>query len=209
MEAAEFSDTLFLELTIILLYGQLKVDFLKEGTPASVAVCFNTVREKYYQAAVEWLLAGIATQSTGRSQAGEGNERVVRDWPLKFRNVALLYSPVGRQLISGSYWDALYGGGNRELFPASALLRTEKELLFITEEKLPGRFHFHRGQKFGKIITYFPLAHLANYRIIERRRVDTLSLLIHAGYGGDTFEIAFPKEKRERVLDVMRSILPD
>jgi hypothetical protein len=209
MEAADFSDTLFLELTVILLYGQLKVEFLKEGTPVSAAVYFNTVREKYYQEALEWLLARIATRSKGRNQAREGNERVVRDWPLKFRNVALMYLPVGRQLISGLYWDALYGGGNRELSPACALVRTENELLLITEEKLPGRFHFHQGKKFGEIITYVPLAHLASYRIIERPRVDTLSLLIHAGFGGDTLEIAFPKEKRERVLDLMRSIMLD
>jgi hypothetical protein len=211
MEAADFSDTLLIELTIILLYGQLKVDFLKEGTPASATVYFNTVREKYYQEALELLLAGIATDSKGRSQAEEGknNDRVVRDWPIKFRNVALRYSPIGRQLISGLYWDALYGGGNRELSPASALVRTEKELLLIAEEKLPGRFHFHRGQKFGEIITYFPLAHLASYRILERRRVDTLSLLVHAGYGGESLEIAFPKEKRERMLELMRSIMVD
>ncbi|MBV9999773.1 MAG: hypothetical protein JO015_11760 [Verrucomicrobia bacterium] len=209
MEAADFSDTLFIELTIILLYGQLKVDFLKEGTPSSVTVYFNTVREKYYQEAVELLLGGIATESRGKSQAGEvkKNERVVSDWPIKFRNVALRYSPIARQLMSGLYWDALYGGGNRELSPASALVRTEKELLLIAEEKLPGRFHFRRDQKFGEIITYFPLAHLANYRILERRRVDTLTLLVHAGYGGETLEITFPTEKRGRMVELMRSIM--
>jgi hypothetical protein len=209
MEAADFSDTLLIELTIILLYGQLKVDFVKEGTPVSVAVYFNTVKEKYYQEAMESLLAGIATESKARRQAGEVNEPVVRDWPLKFRNVALMYSPAGRQLIAGLYWDALYGGGNRELSPACALLRTEKELLLITEEKLSGRFHLHRDQKLGEIITYVPLAHLASYCILERPRVDTLSLLVHAGYGGETFDIAFPKEKRPRVLDIMRSIMLD
>ena len=205
MEAADFSDTLFIELTVILLYGQLKIDFLKEGTPASVTVYFNTVKEKYYQEALELLLAGIATEPKGSSQAvAQANVQAVRDWPLKFRNVALRYCPVGRRLISGLYWDTLYGSRNRELAPAGALARTEKELLLIAEEHLPGRFHFHRGQKFGEIITYFPLAHLAHYRIAERRQFDTLSLLVHAGYGGENFEIAFPKEKCERVLELMR-----
>ena len=209
MEAADFSDTLLLELTIILLYGQLKLDFLKEGTPASATMYFNTVKEKYYQAAVQLLLDGIATEPKGGAQAREGRERVVKDWPLKFRNVALMYSPAGRQLISGVYWDALYKGRNRELSPACALARTEKELLLIMEEKLPGRFRFHRDQKFGEIITYVPLAHLAGYRIIERRRMDILSLLVHAGYGGETLEVAFPKERRSRVLDLMRPITLD
>lgn len=209
MEAADFSDTLFIELTVILLYGQLKVDFVKEGTPASATVYFNTVREKYYQEAMESLLAGITTESKVRRQAGAVNERVVRDWPLKFCNVALMYSPAGRQLIAGLYWDALYGRDNRELSPACALLRTEKELLLITEEKLSGRVHFRRDQKLGEIITYVPLAHLAGYRIVERPRVDTLSLLVHAGYGGETLELAFPKDKRPQVLDLMRSIMLD
>ena len=210
MEAAEFSDTLFIELTIILLYGQLKIDFLKEGTPMSVAVYFNTVRDGYYQTALEWLLAGIATPSRTSTQAGDGRQQVTGDWPLKFRNVALRYAPAGRQLISGVYWDALYRGANRELCPASALVRTEKELLLITEEKLGGRFHAHRrGQKFGEIISYFPCAHLAGYRMLDRSRMDTLRLLVHAGYGGETVDIAFPKEKRKRVLDLMSSMMLD
>ena len=158
---------------------------------------------------LQQLLAGIATEPKGRSRAGEETGRVVKDWPMKFRNVALRYSPLGRQPIAGLYWDALYGEFNRELSPASALLRTENELLLVTEEKLPGRFHLHRAQKFGEIITYFPLSHLAGYRILERPRVDTLSLLVHAGYGGETLDIAFPKEERPRVLDLMRSIILD
>ena len=86
-------------------------------------------------------------------------------------------------------------------------MRTDKELVLIAEEKLPGRFHFDRGQKFGQIITYLPLSHLASYHLIERPRADTLSLLIHAGYGGETLDIVFPKDKRARVLDLMRSIM--
>jgi hypothetical protein len=207
MEAASFSDTLLAELTIILLYGQLKVDFIKEGAPASIAAQFNTVMTKYYQEAVKLLLAGIEAGSGEKGGHGKVNEQVVRDWPMKFQSVALTYSPVGRQLISGMYWDALYGGFNRELSPASALLRTEEELVLITEEKLPGRFHFHRQEKQGEIITYFPLSQLAEYRIVEQPRVDTLSLQVHASHGGESLDVPFPKAKRGQVQEFMESIM--
>jgi hypothetical protein len=207
MEAAAFADTLLIELTIILLCGQFKVGFIKEGIPVSIAAQFNTVMTKYYQEAVELLLAGIEAGSGEKGPQGEVNERVVRDWPMKFQSVALTYAPVGRQLMSGMYWDALYGGFNRELSPASALLRTEKELVLITEEKLPGRFHFHREEKQGEIITYFPLSQLAEYRIVEQPRVGTLSLQVHASHGAETLEIPFPKVKRGQVHSFMESMM--
>jgi hypothetical protein len=58
---AIFDDTLFIELSIILLNGQLKLDYVREGISLPIAVQFDIVSKRNYFEAVESLLAGMET----------------------------------------------------------------------------------------------------------------------------------------------------
>lgn len=59
VERCGFNDTLFLELTSILLWGQLKIDYASVAASSSAVGCFNTVGEEPYQQAIEAILGGI------------------------------------------------------------------------------------------------------------------------------------------------------
>jgi hypothetical protein len=206
VEQATFDDTLLIELSIILLNGQLKLDFVKEGASAPIAVQFDIVSKRNYFEAVESLLAGMES----RPVAWRANDLVqdIKNWPLKFRNVAAEYLPSGRRLSGGICWDTIYGGFDQEIAPAGALIRTERELVLVSEEKAPVWWsRGERNDKYGEIISYFPLRCLANYRVIEQHQFDILSLEVHAKHGGEQLKVFFPPEQREGVEALMETCL--
>ena len=52
----DFTDTFVVEITDVLLYGRLRLDFVKDSRAQSVAILFNTVTYELYQEAVQTLL---------------------------------------------------------------------------------------------------------------------------------------------------------
>src|SRR5258705_12760224 len=59
VQRSDFSDTLFLELTSILLLGQLRIYFATAGTSYSITIKFGTVGVELYRKAIDLMLAGI------------------------------------------------------------------------------------------------------------------------------------------------------
>jgi len=205
---ATFDDTLLIELSIILLNGQLKLDFVKDGASAPIAVQFDIVSKRNYFEAVELLLTGMEARPGGTAGKTNGAGQDIKNWPLKFRNIAEEYLPRGRRLVSGVHWETVYGGFDREIAPAGALICTEQELVLVAEEKAPvWRSREERHDKYGEIITYFPLRSLANYRIIEQHQFDILSLEAHARHGGEQLKIIIAPEQREGVQALMETCL--
>jgi hypothetical protein len=129
---------------------------------------------------------------------------------LKFRNIAAEYLPRGGRLSSGVCWETIYGGFGREIAPAGALICTERELVLVAEEKAPvWQSREERHDKYGEIITYFPLRCLADYRIIEQDQFDILALEVHARHGGEQLKVIFPPEQREGIKALMEKCLDD
>jgi hypothetical protein len=207
---ATFVDTLLIELSIILLNGQLKLDFVNEGASATIAVQFDIVSKHNYVEVVESLLAGMESRPFRAAGRGNDLDQDIQKWPLKFRNIAAEYLPRGRRVSSGVYWDAICGGFDREISPAGALISTEQELLLLAEEKRPvcGAREESRD-KYGEIITYLPLRSLANYRIIEQHHFDILSLGVHAKQGGEELNVTIPSKQRQDVEALMQTCLND
>jgi hypothetical protein len=207
---ATFDDTLLIELSIILLNGQLKLDYVKEGASVPIAVHFDSVSQRNYFEAVESLLAGMEACPVGTTGEIIDPGQDLKNWPLKIRNIAVEYLPRGRQLSSAVYWETIYGGFDREIAPAGALICTERELILVAEENAPmwqSREESH--DKYGEIITYFPLRCLADYRIIEQHPFDILSLEVHARHGGEQLKVIFPPEQREGIKALMETCLDD
>jgi hypothetical protein len=207
---ATFDDTLLLELSIILLNGQLKLDYVKEGTSLAVAVHFDVVSKGNYFEAVESLLAGMEARPVRTSEKKIDPDQDIENWPLKFRNIAAEYLPRGGRLGSAVCWETIYGGFDREIAPAGALISTERELVIVAEEKAPMRQSREESHdKYGEIITYFPLRCLADCRIIEQDQFDILSLEVHARHGGEQLKLIFPPKQRESVKALMNRCLGD
>ena len=68
VEKSDFSETLFLELTSILLSGQLRNYFATVGTSCPATVKFDMVGEKLYREAIDLILTGIDSAQAGAAE---------------------------------------------------------------------------------------------------------------------------------------------
>jgi hypothetical protein len=201
VEESSFVDTLFLELTSILLSGELKIFFAAVGTYYVSTLSFNTVGEEVYREAIGLILDGIdQTKSTSYDKNGS----LLRSWPLKFRLEAERYCPRGQRLTTATRWTSLNGELEDALCPSAALLITERELVFISEHKAFPRQHVGDLHKFGGIISYFPLIRLSDFHISHHGHFGVLALLIHAAHGAEKIEIAFPSDREKAVQKTMQ-----
>jgi hypothetical protein len=203
VEKSDFSGTLFLELTSILLYGQFRLYFATVGTAYSAAVKFDTVGEEFYREAIDLILKRMDQTRTPAVQ----NDRILASafetWPMKFRTETERYQPKGQRLSAAIHWPAIFDGFQREIAPAGALLVTERELVLISEEKQSPRRHAGDIHGFGGVITYFPLARLADFHVSHHERFGVLALEVHAAHGGKKLEIIFPSDEEKTVSKAM------
>src|ERR1700689_2473882 len=141
VQKSNFQDTLFLELSSILLWGQLKIHFVTAGKPDIAILRFDTVGEQLYREAIDLMLDGIdhTVAPSVEVESDRGSALISESWPVHFRNEAKRYQPEGQRLLAAIQWPAVIGGFRRELSPACALLITEREFVLIAEEKASPR----------------------------------------------------------------------
>jgi hypothetical protein len=201
VDECRFENTLLLELTTILLYGQLKIDFVADDEPRHSVVHFDTVMGKLYHEAVGLILDGVDGLPTlPTAGPDESTAAVLEGWPLRFRNAVPESIPHGHRLLGAAQWPAVEGGFGRELAPAAALLATNREVVLISEEQSWGS---GRESKYGTIVTHFPLVRLARHELHPHARFMILDLEMHASHGGGKLQIIIPTGWAERVSRVM------
>ena len=208
VQKSNFRDTLLLELTSILLWGQLNIHFVAAGKSDIAVLRFDTVGEELYRDAIDLMLDGI-DQTLAPSvevESDRGSILISESWPAHFRNEARRYQPKGQRLLAATQWAAVVGGFRRELAPACALLVTEREFVLIAEEKVSPRQHAGDLHHFGGIITYIPIAQLMDFQLSQHERFDVLSFQVHAMHGGEELEIIFPADHEKAVSEVMKQV---
>jgi hypothetical protein len=196
---SSYGATLLVELTIILLYGQLKIDYSHDGKVRAVLLHFNTVMQNVYSAAVKSILDTIDAHRDGVVTPKLSGTALLSAWPLKFRNFSILYIPQNSQLLDGVCWEEMRGGFGRELAPAAALVVTNRHIIVIAEEKISSWFQFRRSTKYGAIISYLPLDRFTGFKIRPQRHSRVLELESRGNSGGETLDITIPPDKEEAV----------
>jgi len=207
VEKCRFADTLFLELTSVLLLGQLKIYFAAVGTAYSATIQFNTIGEDYYREAAGLILAGIdPVLAKGDPEVRDGAS-LLEGWPLKIRDEAQRYRPKGQRLRAAIRWPAIMGGFQRELAPAGALLITDREFVFLSEEKRSPRQLKEGFYEFGGIITFFPRVRVTDFHVSDHGRFGVLALQVHSALGGEKLEIVFPADEERTLSKAIESVL--
>ncbi len=226
VERSNFSDILFLELTSILLLGQLRIFSAAGDASHSVTIDFEAIGDEFYREAIDLMLAGI--EEALPATAGKGqNEVSFQAWPIKFRNEAQRYRTKGQRLLDAIQWPAILGESQQQLVPAGALLVAERELVLISEEKrssaespsagespqdatpstgdaeseppkLPGDVY-----EFGDIVTFVPRVRLTDSQISHQEHSCVLTLHVQAAQGGAKLEILLPSDDETAVLKAM------
>ena len=200
VSGATFDETLLVEFTEILLFGELKIHFALDEKSRYSAAHFNTVTDAYYREATQLMLDRIEDHSSaGRTEASIYEAAPLSNIPFKFRNAIAENVPQGRQILFATHWPTLVGGFRRELAPAAVLALTQRELILITEDKPRRWFESKKGPKYANIATYLPLTRLAKHRIGCHPKFCLLELETHVSHGGEVFEIMFPSEHEPKV----------
>jgi hypothetical protein len=201
VDDCRFDDTLLLELTTILLYGQLRIDFISGDGPKSSLVYFNTVMSKLYRKAVG-LILGSVDGSIDRPAAACDDVAAseVKRWPIHFSNAVPDGIVNGQQLLAVAQWPAVTSGFRRELAPAAALLATDREIVLISDEQ---SWDTDTETKYGTVITHFPLIRLAKYELNSNERFTILALEMHASHGGEKLETIVPSRNAGSIRGVM------
>jgi hypothetical protein len=158
---------MLVELTIILLHGKVKLNFIKGAEVRSAALYFNTVMKSVYHTAVCEILRAIDRE---RSKETDPKTSLrFPDWPQKFQNFAIIYTPPGCPLIDGVHSDTVYGRFFGEKAPATALLLTQQDIIVIAEEKSRRWFPSRKAAKYGGIMSYIP-RHCFGCPLLRSRR---------------------------------------
>jgi hypothetical protein len=213
VQKSDFRDTLFLELTSILLFGQLRIAFAAVDTARSVAIKFDTAEDELYREAIDLMLAGIDPALTGVADKDRIQTQVFRDWPMKVRNEAQRYCPKGQRLLAAVEWRAIFGSSQEQLAPAGALLITERELVVISDEqnsaaeRPPESPAEEPKETIGGIITFVPRVRLVDFQVSHQESFDVLALQLHAAHGGEKLEIIFPSDDEQAVSRAMEQML--
>jgi hypothetical protein len=201
---AAFEETLLIEFTEILLYGEFKIHFASEGKPHSRAATFNTVMDRYYREATQLVLDRIEGYSpVARKEASSNEAALLSNLTFKFRNAVVDNMPQGREIVFTTHWPTLIGGFRRELSPAAVLVLTERELILITEDKRRRWFESKKGPRHANLVTYVPFVRMAQHRISRRPKFCLLELETHVSQGSEVFEIMFPLEHESKVAQSM------
>jgi hypothetical protein len=200
VEKATFDETLFVEMASILISGRLTIHFATVGTSYSATMKFDMVEVGYYLEAIRLILDGIDRNSSAESGTVQAAALMTESWPWKFRADLQRYRPPGQPILAAVQWPPVGASFQRELCPAGALLVTDRELVLISEGN---------ASPFdsGAVITYFPVARLADFHIGHHGRFGFLALQVHAAHGGEKLEIMFPPGCEQAVSRGMEHVL--
>jgi hypothetical protein len=210
LEKSDFSDTLFLELTSIFLFGELRICFAAVSTSYSVTIKFATVEDEPYREAIGLILAGMDPALSGVAGKDRSEAALFEGWSMKIRNVAQHFSPTGQRFLAALQWPAILGGHKRQLAPHGALLITERELVAISEAKeasAESSSAEELKEKFGGIITFVPRVRISDFHVSHQEGFDVLALELRAGHGGEKLEIIFPSNEEAVVRKAMEQLL--
>lgn len=197
VDECTFSNTLLLALTSILLYGEIRFDFIDDGKLRNCSVYFDTVTRKIYDQAIQMILDGIDGGASLLSPSHMPYPSIsTEEWSSQLHNAIQKSIPNGQRLLDAARWPAMHGRFGSDLAPGAALLLTDRELILIAITST-----------YGFTVTHFPLIRLAKYQLQPHPRFMALDLEMHAWHGGEILQILFPTTHVETVSRVMAHVI--
>lgn len=218
--SAAFANTALVEMTIVLLLGRVKIDYVDRTQVRSVVIEFNTVMEPLYHDMVQGLLTGMdgaRAAAPAEPLDRQADIGLLHSMPLKFRNAVLRFAPPAERILAATYWPAIVVQRNNliesEISPESALILCEHELMVVSAERLipedRATQHYRIGlvNKHGSIAVHGRLSRLNEFRFGGLGHALTLDLLFRVDPAIEVLTVAFPETHRQAVVDLMRQAL--
>jgi hypothetical protein len=208
LASAVYADTLLVEMTDILLHGQLKIHYAFNDQSASSACNFNTVFEDMYTKAIQRVLNLIDDVTEPALEKDRKILTYLETWPHKFRNFGWDFLPPGSSLLDALHWPTILGSFRRELGPAAALFLTDRHIVSLADQRSRSWFVKKDSINYGVIVTYFPRSRISGFKIREHNRFHILELQAGCIHGAECFQVRFPPEYQEKVVELVSKAAP-
>jgi hypothetical protein len=207
----DFANTVLVQMTSILLYGLLRIDFATGGPVLSQTILFNTVTRGLFQEATELLLNGMDGVTTITPVESKQMHPVVDRLPLKFCNALLEFTPMGQRALDAVHWPAILGQKRLwfqpELAPQAVLAIIDRELLLISEEKTTRRMRAGTTPKYGNIVTHCAFSRIVVLEVREHDGLNTVDIGLRVPQGAEKLKIPFPRERKQEVQALLDAAL--
>ena len=119
-------------ITDVLLYGRLRLDFVKDSRAQSVAILFNTVTYELYQEAVQTLLNSMDGCCQSVDDESRNVSAALKTFLTQISKRDSKISAGRQQVLAFVHWPAAV---ERAGAPEGVLVLTNNQLLLISEEK--------------------------------------------------------------------------
>ena len=192
--ASPFTQTPATELSILLLDGRLAIHGGGNSSTALI-IYFNTVMEKIYRGAMFFALDQMTAKADGiREEIPDSPRSPKPGLSMKFNSALERFTPPGRTVHSYAAWPAVFGGFHRQLSLAAMLVRTQRELILISDESPTDGLFQDPQQNLGYVVTYMPLEHIRAVALKGSGKLNTLEITLTAGQTTESIAIVLPDE---------------
>lgn len=204
-----YADTLLIELADILLYGQVKIVYAFKERSKSSACSFNTVYDDMYLKAIQRVLSLVDGIKEPAVEKDRKIMNYLETWPHKFRNSGWDFLPPGSSLLDAFHWPTILGAIRQELGPAAALFLTDRHLVSLADTQSRSWIVKKDEINYGTIVTYLPRTRLSGYQIQKHNRFHVLELETSTVNGSERFQVRFPPEVQDKVVELLRNVARD
>jgi hypothetical protein len=208
LKSAVYADTLLIELTDILLYGQLKIDYALTDRGESSECHFNAAFTKIYTNAIQRVLNFIDNVQEAAIEKDKNIRSYLETWPHKFRNLGWDFLPPGSVLLDGLHWPAIIGIFRLAFGPAAALFLTDRHILCLADQRSRSWFAKKDQINHGVIVTYFPRSRFSGFQIQKHNRFHILELQARGAHGSHSFQVRFPPDYEQKVVGLISKAAP-
>lgn len=205
---ASFAETRVVELSQLLLHGELRLDTGVAET--SCVLAFNMVGADLFRAVVREILLGLpAHAAMAVSDAKRGAPAL--DLSFKLRSAMQESMPPGDAVRGLASWPPVPGKGGRELAPAGLLAIADRYICVILDALPPREGQPPAGlSAWGKVVTYVNRAYPLAWTLSAVEYGSELCLLVGLGRAS-SLRIGLPSSSvlaLERELDALREPPP-
>jgi hypothetical protein len=206
---ALYSETLLIELTDILLYGQLKIVYAGNDQ-CRLGICFfNTVSEDMYTKAIYRVLNLIGNIAEPPGQKDRAILAYLESWPLEFRNCGWDFLPPDGDLLDGINWPTIFGWLRRHLGPGMALILTDRHLVTLADEPSRSWFIDDDHVNVGVIVTYIPRSRISGFETQKHKRFHILEIQVNNAHSHERVRLRFPPELQGKIIGLANKAMLD
>jgi hypothetical protein len=188
---------LYLQVTLILLYGRVEIVYVGDGQPQRAVVEFNTVGWELLQPGLRGLLAdiyGLHAPARDIHAAEVSHAEIERMLPFKFVSGVRIYMLApGEHLLGLDFQPAVWAWRwllfRRQLTPPVVLALTDRHVTILAEERALGR-----TPSYGWIFTFFPRHCVQDIRSRPSEAGSSLAVELEAQGTTTTWELELMPE---------------